>query len=37
MPFKSVRQRKYLYAKKPKIAQKWARKYGTKIRRKRRK
>ena len=35
MPFKSVKQRKFLYAKHPKLARKWAKKYGTKIRRKR--
>ena len=33
MPFKSKKQRAYLYAKKPKLAKKWARKYGNKIRR----
>jgi hypothetical protein len=31
MPFKSIKQRKYLFAKKPKIAKKWAKKYGTKV------
>ena len=31
MPFKSVKQRGYLYAKKPKIAKKWAKKYGGKV------
>lgn len=31
MPFKSVKQRKFLYAKKPKLAKKWAKKYGNKI------
>lgn len=31
MPFKSVKQRKYLFAKHPKLAKKWAKKYGTKI------
>lgn len=30
MPFKSEKQRKYLFANKPKLAQKWAKKYGTK-------
>ena len=33
MPFRSKRQRAYLYAKHPKLARKWARKYGNKIRR----
>lgn len=31
MPFKSARQRKYLFAKKPKLAKKWAKKYGGKV------
>lgn len=31
MPFKSAKQRKFLYAKKPKLAKKWAKKYGNKI------
>ena len=31
MPFKSKKQMKYLFAKKPAIAKKWAAKYGTKI------
>jgi len=34
MPFKSKKQRAYLYAKKPKLAKRWAKKYGTKIRKK---
>ena len=34
MPFKSTKQRKYLFAKKPTLAKKWAKKYGTKIKRK---
>jgi len=33
MPFKSVAQRKYLFMKHPKLAKKWAKKYGTKIKR----
>jgi hypothetical protein len=32
MPFKSARQRRYMYAKHPKIAKRWATKYGTKPR-----
>ena len=32
MPFKSVKQRKYLFAKHPELAKKWAKKYGTRIR-----
>jgi hypothetical protein len=31
MPFKSERQRKYLWAKHPKIAKRWTAKYGSKI------
>ena len=32
MPFRSVKQRKFLFANHPKIAKKWAAKYGTRIR-----
>ncbi len=28
MPFRSEKQKKFLFAKKPKIAKKWAKKYG---------
>lgn len=28
MPFKSEAQKKYLFMKKPKLAHKWAKKYG---------
>lgn len=31
MPFKSVKQRKYLFAKKPALAKKWVKKYGAKV------
>ncbi len=31
MPFKSVKQRKYMYAKLPKLAKKWTKKYGSKV------
>jgi hypothetical protein len=34
MPFKSVKQRKFMYAKHPTIAKTWAKKYGAKVRRK---
>jgi len=37
MPFKSAKQRKFLFAKHPKIAKRWAKKYGTKIAKKKRK
>lgn len=32
MPFKSAKQRRYLWANKPKLAKKWTKKYGSKIR-----
>jgi hypothetical protein len=35
MPYKSKKQRKYLHAKKPKLAKKWDKKYGGKIKKKR--
>jgi hypothetical protein len=31
MPFKSVKQRKYMWAKHPDIAKRWTNKYGSKI------
>lgn len=31
MPFKSKKQRKFMFAKHPKIAKRWARKYGARI------
>jgi hypothetical protein len=31
MPFKSVKQRKYMWAKHPKLARKWTKKYGSKV------
>ena len=34
MPFKSKAQRAYLFAREPAIAKKWAKKYGTKIKKK---
>lgn len=37
MPFKSVKQRKYLWWKHPEIARRWTKKYGSKIRKKKRK
>lgn len=36
MPFRSAKQRRFMFTKHPKIAHRWARKYGTKIRRKKR-
>ena len=30
MPFKSVRQRKWMYANKPALAKRWSKKYGNK-------
>jgi len=32
MPFRSERQRRYMWAKHPKIARRWAHKYGSKAR-----
>jgi len=31
MPYKSEKQRKFMHAKKPKVAAKWDKKYGTKV------
>ena len=31
MPFKSAKQRAFMFARHPEIAKKWASKYGTKI------
>ena len=31
MPFKSAKQRAYLFIHEPKLAKEWANKYGTKI------
>lgn len=35
MPYRSAKQRRFMHAKHPKIAKRWDRKYGGKIRRKR--
>lgn len=37
MPFKSIKQRKYMFVRMPKLAKKWAKKYGTKIKKTRKK
>ena len=37
MPFKSEKQRRYLYKNEPAIAKKWTKKYGSKIKPKKRK
>tara|TARA_R100001015_G_C4563803_1_gene123144 strand:- start:196 stop:309 length:114 start_codon:yes stop_codon:yes gene_type:complete len=37
MPFKSEKQRKYLWKNKPKIAKKWTTKYGSKPQKKKKK
>lgn len=34
MPFRSAKQRRFMFAKHPKIARRWAKKYGAKVRRK---
>lgn len=33
MPFRSARQRRYMFARHPRIARRWARTYGTRIER----
>ena len=35
MPFRSEKQRKYLFANEPAVAKKWTKKYGSKIVKKR--
>jgi len=37
MPFKSKKQRKWIYKNKPSLAKKWNKKYGSKIKKKRKK
>lgn len=37
MPFKSAKQRRWMYANKPGLARKWSKKYGNKIDRKKKK
>jgi len=37
MPFKSEKQRRYLWMKEPELARKWTNEYGSKPRRKKRK
>jgi len=37
MPFRSEKQRRYLWAKHPNIAKRWTKKYGSKIRKKKKK
>jgi len=37
MPFKSKKQRAWMYANKPALAKKWTAKYGGKIKKKKRK
>lgn len=34
MPYRSTKQRRYMHAKKPKIAKRWDKKYGGKIKKK---
>lgn len=36
MPFRSAKQRRFMFANHPKVAKRWAKKYGTKPRPKRR-
>ncbi len=37
MPFKSEKQRRYMYKNKPAIAEEWSKKYGKKIKKKKKK
>jgi len=37
MPFRSEKQKKYLWKNNPKIAKKWSKKYGSKIAKKKKK
>lgn len=37
MPFRSLAQKRYMFAKHPEIARRWASEYGTKVRKKKRK
>lgn len=37
MPFKSIKQRKYMWAKHPDIAERWTKEYGSKIKSKKKK
>ena len=34
MPFKSEKQRRYLYSQEPEVAERWTKKYGSKTRKK---
>lgn len=34
MPFRSEKQRRYLWAKEPEVAKRWTKKYGSKIKKK---
>ena len=37
MPYRSAKQRRYMHARHPKIAKRWDRKYGGKVRKRKRK
>jgi len=37
MPFKSEKQRKWMWVNKPEIAKKWTKRYGSKIKKKKKK
>lgn len=37
MPFRSEKQRRYMWAKHPTIAKRWTKKYGSKIHKKKKK
>lgn len=36
MPYKSERQRRYMHAKHPEVAERWDRKYGSKVKKQKR-
>ena len=36
-PFRSAKQRRWMFANKPRLAKRWAKKYGTKIKKGKRK
>lgn len=37
MPFRSEKQKRFMYAKHPSIARRWSKKYGSKIKKKKKK
>jgi hypothetical protein len=37
MPFRSAKQRRFMFARHPRIARRWAKKYGAKVRKSKKK